>query len=135
LVTLLFHRSFAADLFGSSFAEWWTLNAEAWAAMLLIPLWFDVVARKPWPKSAYWMAAWAAMLVLVPFVISSQLFGDHTVGVSSTMQFFRWASRTTEAFVAALIAGLYFAVWRYLPRLPWSRAEAVEPALVSSSSR
>ncbi|MFT7475861.1 MAG: hypothetical protein ACI81L_002804 [Verrucomicrobiales bacterium] len=127
LLTMLLHQAFFAERFGSSFVDWWTLNAEAYGAMLLVPLWFDVVAGKPWPKSGYWTLAWMAMLITVPYVVSSQIFGDHGVADSATMQFIRWVGRTTEAFIAALVVGLYFAVWRNLPRPPGSKRATITP--------
>ena len=120
LLTLLFHQSFASDIFGSTFATWWTQNAEAYGAMLVVPLWFDFVAGKPWPKSLILTAGWIVLLMFIPFVLGST-FVDVDLATTSTWDDFSiWIGRTTEAFLAAIVIGLYFWVWRRLPRMPWS---------------
>jgi hypothetical protein len=121
-LTALFHQSFVADGLPASFVEWWTLNAEAYGAMLVVPLWFDIVAGRPWPKAAWAAALWVAILALIPGVFGAGEGETALIG-SGMADLSTWIGRTTEAFIAALVIGFYFMVWRRLPAMPWDRQD------------
>lgn len=100
LATLLFHQQFLVSLIGARAVQWLEINEEAYAAMLLLPVFFDVISPS---KRRRWL--WFALLVVVPVGVASgrlDLLGSVA----------EWLSRTTEAFLAAIAVSIYFLWWR-----------------------
>ena len=104
LLIALSYQSIAVTLLGGTTVEWLQVNAEATAAMLLIPVYFDFVA--PRGRSAA-LLAWYLSLVAIPLLVASGSFDD-TALASVT----GWLARTTEVFLAALAITTYFTWWR-----------------------
>ncbi|MCP3936117.1 MAG: hypothetical protein GY708_12180 [Actinomycetia bacterium] len=91
---------------------WLRQNAEAHAAMLIIPLWFDVVAPHRWVRSLVVHVAWYTFLIAVPLIASSEVF-ERGVFVGSAFESASiWLGRTTEAYLAGALISTYFWVWR-----------------------
>jgi hypothetical protein len=103
--TVLVYQGFVRDVIGGDAVEWLQVNAEAYAAVLLVPAYFDVVRptvtrfRRPW-----WTirAAWYGVLLAFPLFIQTSaaesLLGEALAG---------WFGQTTEAFLAAIVISLY----------------------------
>jgi hypothetical protein len=86
---------------------WLEPNIEAFAAMLLIPAYFDLVAPS---RSLALRFAWLAILVAVPVLVYLDVLdGIVWPGLLD------WTSRSTEAFLAALVISVYFGWWRDAP--------------------
>ena len=104
LITILIYQGFVRTLVGEGLVEWLQINAEAYAAMLLLPAFFDFVApslrrRVPW--------TWYAFLVLVPLIVATGQLDDSAVRSVAV-----WLGRTTESFLAAIVISAYFMWWR-----------------------
>lgn len=106
-LTVAIYQSWFFDLFGKTAVDWLQVNAEAYAAALVIPLYFDLVAasRRPIVR-----IVWYVGLLVAPVAIQSgaldPLLGAALVG---------WLERTTEVFLAAFVISGYFDV----VRSPW----------------
>jgi hypothetical protein len=88
---------------GSTIGGWMETNIEAYAAMILIPSYFDLVAR----SGVLRRIIWYLFLLAVPFLVQSGVLdGVVPKGLLD------WVARATEGFVAALVVSAYFDVWR-----------------------
>ena len=85
----------------SGLLGWIGRSSEAWAAMVLLALYFDVIAphRRPLAR-----LIWYPALLLTPLVVQGgmRLFSDPESGVIA------WLETTTEAFLAAVVVSAYF---------------------------
>lgn len=104
-VVLLAYQQFAVSLLGDAALDWVQVNLEAWSALLLIPLYFDLVAVSGAPL---WLrVGWYAALAVVPILTQSgALEGVVPDGLLD------WLGRSTEAFIAAIVISIYFEIWR-----------------------
>ncbi len=102
-IAIIAQQAFVSDL-APDVAERVQVNIEASAAMLIIPLYFDIVAR---PRPRWVLAVWCAVMVVVP-ILSQPGVLDST----SLAPLAGWMVRATEAFVAGLVIALYFSLWR-----------------------
>ncbi len=99
------YQALADSILGGGVADWLQLNAEALGAALLIPVYFDVVARSS--RRIVVRIAWYAILAVVPILAQSgALDGVAAHGLVD------WLTRITEAFLAAIVITIYFDVWR-----------------------
>ena len=89
---------------GGRAGEWLEINSEAYAAMLLIPAYFDFIAPRARRVSRL---IWYGGLAAVPVGVQSGALGllvpDPVVA---------WTETTTEAFIAAFVISAYFDFWR-----------------------
>lgn len=107
---------------GGTVGDWLETNIEAYAAMILIPLYFDlIVLRRTW----WTRIAWYGFLVVAPILVQGGFLD--TVFPEGLLD---WVGRATEAFIAAFIISAYFDVWRS----PF-RATSTVSALDSVGSR
>ncbi len=103
---------YAVAVYSDLDVGWLRQNAEAHAAMLVVPLWFDLVAPHRWPVSLAAHAGWLAFLLAVPLVASSEVF-ERGVFVGSALESASiWLGRTTEAYFAGALISVYFWLWR-----------------------
>lgn len=102
--TVIVYQSWFLNLAGATAVDWLQVNAEAFAAALIIPAYFDLVAAATRPAVRL---VWYPALVAAPLAIQGgvldPVLGDALVG---------WLERTTEAFIAAFVVSAYFDVWR-----------------------
>lgn len=89
---------------------WLSLQNEAFAAAVLIPLYFDLIAGS---RSRSVRFGWYAALVAIPVFFQTGL--AHNV-VPEGLRY--WIETTTEAYIAAFGVSFYFDVWRPRRR-PW----------------
>ena len=87
----------------SEAVDWLHRNDEAFAGLLLLPVYFDVVARHSARRSAIWIL----VLLSVPIVVQSGVFGS-----VDTNSLIGWLERVTEALIAAVLVSIYFDVLR-----------------------
>ncbi len=96
---LLVYRRWTRVFFGDPAVDWLQRNDEAFAAVILVPLYFDAVRWRSRARSVGWIIAMTAM----PLAVQSGVFGsiddDPVTG---------WLERVTEAFVAAALIAIYF---------------------------
>ena len=104
VLATLAHLDRLPDVLPAGIEEWLRVNVEAYAAMLLIPLYFDVIAVAR-TKSA--RLIWYSSLVLVPLTVHGGLL-DGILPAS----LLDWIARATEAFIAAAVVSVYFDLWR-----------------------
>jgi hypothetical protein len=97
-------QSWFAMVAGDDLTGWFQVNIEAYAAMLLVPAYYDLVApsRRRWVRPA-----WYVCLVATPLLVQGGLL-DGIVPES----LLAWLGRTTEAFVAAFAISAYVDLWR-----------------------
>ena len=100
VLATLAHLDRLPDVLPAGIEEWLRVNVEAYAAMLLIPLYFDVIAVAR-TKSA--RLIWYSSLVLVPLAVHGGLL-DGILPAS----LLDWIARATEAFIAAAVVSVYF---------------------------
>ncbi len=97
---VIVHRPWLPDLLGDTVVDELRVNDEAYAAALLIPLYFDVAARQ---ARRHLRALWYLALLALPLATQAgaadSLLPDGIGG---------WLERTTEAFLAAIVVSLYF---------------------------
>jgi|GEM_PF-5958790 len=104
LVAVAAQQSWVADLLGGPVVDWLKVNVEAYAAMLLVPLYYDVVA----PSRQRWVRpAWYAFLVAAPVAVQGRLLD----GIVAD-PLLAWLGRTTEAFIATFVVSAYIDWWR-----------------------
>ena len=89
---------------GGRAGEWLEINTEAYAAMLLIPAYFDFIAPC---RRRVCRLAWYVGLVAVPIMVQTGALG--LVLPDSAVD---WTETTTEAFIAAFVISAYFDFWR-----------------------
>jgi len=120
VIALVSYQSFTPDLIGEATATWLRENSEAWAALVVIPLYFDLIAQRREPNIHL---AWYLVLGGVALAIQADAWPgafDSLIG---------WGRQTTEAFIAAVVISFYFDFVRgpttiYEPVI----SRAVEPA-------
>ncbi len=104
LATILVYQGFVTTLLGTGTVEWLQINAESYAAILLVPFYFDFVA----PRRRQWVEwAWYAFLVAGALAVAGGRFDETVVGSLAV-----WVGKTREAFLAALVISIYFTYWR-----------------------
>jgi len=111
VATVLIYQELARTILGDVVVDWLQVNAEAYAAIVLVPLYFDVVAC----RGRMAKLAWYGTLVAQPIVLQASDPAGSVLG---------WLERTTEAFVAALVVSLYFDVVRGWPHRRFTRTDA-----------
>ena len=104
VVAILAHLDRLPGVLPAGIEEWLTVNVEAYAAMLLIPLYFDVVADAR-TKAA--RIVWYASLLLIPLAANAGVL-DGILPASLV----DWITRANEAFIAAAVVSFYFDLWR-----------------------
>ena len=120
---IVIQQAWFASLAGQRFVDWLQVNIEAYAAMLLVPAYYDVVA----PGVRRWMRpAWYTFLVAAPMLVQSGVL-DGVVAES----ILGWLGRTTEAFIAAFVISAYTDVVRGR----WSGHDAASPSPEVPDSR
>ncbi len=120
IFTALIYQGFFADVAGGGVTEWLQVNAETYGAMVVVPLYFDLIvpigggdarnAIPALPSAPGWKISrlvWYATLVLIPTLVQTHrvdwLLGDDLAF---------WVGRITEAFLASIVISLYFDVIR-----------------------
>lgn len=83
---------------------WFQINTEAYAAMLLIPLYFDLIAGsgRRWVR-----VVWYSGLPATPLVVQLAIHFGLAPG-----SLWAWLETTTEAFIATFVVSAYFDVLR-----------------------
>ncbi|MCP4967349.1 MAG: hypothetical protein GY926_19225 [bacterium] len=104
LIAIASEQSGLADLVGDGVSEWLQINTEAYAAMLLIAVYFDLVAASP---NRSIRLAWYSWLGAAPILVQTGLV-DGMLPESVVA----WLGTTTEAFIAAFVISVYFDVIR-----------------------
>ena len=99
-IAVLAEQSWMINSLGSGLGSWLEINTEAYAAMLLIPAYFDVMVpiRRPRPH-----LIWYGALVAMPLLVQIALH----IGLPPE-SIFAWVETLTEAFVATLVVSVYF---------------------------
>ena len=87
------------EALGEGFALWLRENSEAFGAILLIPLYFDVVARRMTKTSRL---AWYGGVVGLLILAQVPWYPDVIAGFGT------WLNEMTEAFIAALVVAMFF---------------------------
>ena len=89
---------------GDTVGDWLQADIEAFAAIVLIPLYFDLIV----PRKAWWTrVAWYGFLVATPILVQGG-FLDAVLPFGLR----DWIGRATEAFIAAFVISAYFDFWR-----------------------
>jgi hypothetical protein len=115
VLTVVVHQDAVLSRVGDTLGEILAINTEAYAAILLIPIYFDFVAPTV-AKGALAVEAdhvavlwgrvlWYGALFVVPLVAAAGL-GEALDPVT------HWLTLTTEVFLAAIVISLYFDVMR-----------------------
>lgn len=99
---------------GASYSDFIEQHSEAVGAVILIPLYFDVVARASGQRT---LIVWLGLIVGVPLAVQLDVWPDVA---DSTVE---WGARMTEAFLAALAISLYF---EFIHRVDATAAPDVE---------
>jgi hypothetical protein len=115
-VAILAEQSWVAGNVWPELATWLQTNSEAYAAMVLIPAYFDVIAST---ESTRLRALWYGGLLAMPFLVQAGLH----LGLPPR-SWFVWLETTTEAFIAAFVVSAYFDVIRGRRHLHDSTAAA-----------
>lgn len=102
-IAIVAQQAFFSDL-AANVAESVQVNIEASAAMVIIPLYFDIVAR---PRPRWVLAVWCVVMVVIPIVSQPDVLDSTPLA-----PLVGWTVRATEAFVAGLVIALYFSLWR-----------------------
>ncbi|MGI9609377.1 MAG: hypothetical protein ACR2NL_03685 [Acidimicrobiia bacterium] len=118
VVMVLVHQDAVLSSLVSSVADVIAINTEAYAAVILIPFYFDVISptlargrplEDASPRPGWVRALWYAGLVLVPLAAAPD--AEHWLTPLA-----HWLSLTTEAFIAAIVISLYFDAVRWVDR-------------------
>jgi hypothetical protein len=107
--TALVYQEVVRNAIGEGAVEWLQINAEAYAAMLLLPIYFDVVGPLSCAvaNGRRWAVrgAWYGVLVGFPLFIQAGA-AESVLGESLA----EWCGQTTEVFLAGVVISLYFDV-------------------------
>lgn len=99
VVTVLSVTTLPGAIFGEGVGLYLRESSEGYVALLLIPLYFDLIAgKRPWVMRA----AWYAGLVAIPVIVQLNPFP------SSFEPLVSWYGETTEAFIATIVISAFF---------------------------
>lgn len=96
---IVFTYGGAFDVLGDGVGVWFRENSEAFGAVLLIPMYFDLVAPR---RSVLSRVLWYGGIVLLLGIAQISGFPDSIQPIAS------WLNEVTEGFIAAIAISLFF---------------------------
>ena len=103
LGTALLYQDAVRSWLGQDAVAWLHVNAESYAAIIVLMVYFGFVAQQRQPVRSVWYVA----LLAVPF-------GVQAAGAEGAL--LGWLERTTEGFIAAAVVAIYFDLLRPIGR-------------------